>query len=275
MAVDPPLTASHTNHRLHVEASAGSELDLLLRRYTDAERVGPDPWYSPADEVAALRALERADLPVPRLVAEDVHPDSCDVPTILLTWLPGEPPDAPGDMDVFVHGLAEPLPAIHAIDAPLTMRTYEPYFVSDGIDVRDLRPPAWAFDVNTWERAFEMVAQGPPAVHERFIHRDYHHGNTLWQRGRLTGVVDWTTGCVGPQGIDLAQASINLAWEYDLEAADAFLRAWRSLGPGVDVDPYWDVLDAVEWLGDGEPDPDVDPEALRRYETYVARALAR
>jgi hypothetical protein len=40
------------------------------------------------------------------------------------------------------------------------------------------------------------------------------------------------------------------------------------------ADPYWDILDAVDWLGDGSPDPDATPEALRRYETFVARALA-
>jgi hypothetical protein len=89
----------------------------------------------------------------------------------------------------------------------------------------------------------------------------------------LTGVVDWTTGCVGPPGIDLAQARINLAWDFDLAMADGFLDAWRALDPGLDHHPYWDVLDAVDWLGDGTA-PGVTPEKLRRYETFVARALA-
>ncbi len=30
----------------------------------------------------------------------------------------------------------------------------------------------------------------------------------------------------------------------------------------------------VDWLGDGSPDPAPSAEALRRYETFVARALA-
>ncbi|HEU4354607.1 MAG TPA: aminoglycoside phosphotransferase family protein [Actinomycetota bacterium] len=273
LGIDALPPASRANHRLRVETADGTDVELLLRRYTDTERLGSDPWYSPTDELDALRALEAVELPVPRVAAADVHADTCDVPTLLLTWLPGEAPDRPTDLRAFARGLAEPLPAIHAIDAPPSMRAYEPYFVSDGIAVADLRPPRWAFDVRTWERAFETVASDPPDAPSAFIHRDYHHGNTVWQGGTLTGVVDWTTGCVGPPGIDLAQARINLAWDFDQGTADAFRHSWRALEPGLKAHPYWDVLDAVDWLGDGAA-PDATPERLRRYETFVAKALA-
>jgi aminoglycoside phosphotransferase (APT) family kinase protein len=273
LALEPLPAASHTNHRIRAETANGAHLDLLLRRFTDFERMTSDPWYSPTDELAAIRALAEVELPVPRLVAEDARANACDVPTLLLTWLDGEALGEPGDLEAFVRGLAEPLPSIHAVDAPPGMRTYEPYFVSDGIAVADLHPPSWAFETRTWERAFEVVAAGPPETLSRFIHRDYHHGNTVWRDGRLTGIVDWTTGCVGPAGIDLAQARINLAWDHDQATADAFLRAWRALEPGLDADPYWDVLDAVDWLAD-PPGSDATPEALRRYETFVALALA-
>ena len=265
--------SSHANHRLRVRTPGGAEVELLLRRYTDAEQLASDPWYSPADEVAALRALERTDLPVPRVVAEDVDGDVCEVPTLLLTWLPGHPAGTPDDLDAFVRRLAEPLPAIHAVEAPDSMRTYESYVVSDGIDVRDLRPPAWVFDVRTWERALEATTQDPPQVPKRFIHRDYHHGNTVWSEGRLTGIVDWTTGCVGPATIDLAHARMNLAWDFDMETADAFMEAGRSLELNLDVDPYWEVLDAVDALM-ADRWVDADEGTLRRYEGYVARALA-
>jgi aminoglycoside phosphotransferase (APT) family kinase protein len=56
------------------------------------------------------------------------------------------------------------------------------------------------------------------------IHRDYHQANVLFEDGRLIGVVDWTAACTGPVGIDLAQMRMNLAWEFDVELADAFPR---------------------------------------------------
>ena len=271
-AMDP---ASHTNHRLAVETPAGTRAELLLRRFTNGERLASDPWYEPAAEVRALRALEATDLPVPELLAEDAEGSACDVPTLLLTWLQGSSPEGTPDMAAFVRELAAPLPTIHAVEPPPSMRAYEPYFASDGVSVESLRPPAWAVDPSVWERAFAVVAADAPESSTRFIHRDYYHGNTVWLGGRLTGIVDWTTGSSGPPGIDLAQARINLAWDYGLEAAEAFLLAWRALDADSGAEhPYWDLLDAVDWLGDGTADPDDDLEALRRYESFVARALA-
>jgi aminoglycoside phosphotransferase (APT) family kinase protein len=52
---------------------------------------------------------------------------------------------------------------------------------------------------------FEIVVGSWPEHHVRFIHRDYHQGNVLWHDNRVSGVIDWTTGCTGPPGIDLAR----------------------------------------------------------------------
>jgi len=267
---EPLAESSHSNHRVHVD---GGE-QLLLRRFTDDER-RDDPWYVAVDEVAALAALEGLGVPVPRLVEADAGGSECDVPTLLLTWLDGVAGDAepPRDRSAFTRGLAEHLPAIHR--ASLVRRRYEPYFASDGSAYADLRPPSWTQQPALWERAFEAVARPAPAFEERFIHRDYHHGNTLWVGDRLSAIIDWTTGSSGPIGIDLAHMRMNLAWDVDLELADAFLDAWRALAeaPG-SSHPYWEVLDAVDWLGDGEPDEEHTPERLARFEAYTERALA-
>lgn len=266
--------ASHANHRLVIETAAGTELDLVLRRYTDAERLGEDPWYAPRDEVEALRTLEPLALPVPRLIAADVGPAVCDVPALLVTWMPGSAPEVPEDPEVFVMRLAEPLPAIHGADRRTGSRAYEPYFVSDGRSVADLRPPAWSGDSAMWERAFEAIAADPSDGPVRFIHRDYHHGNTVWEHDELTGIIDWTAGCVGPPGIDLARMRLNLL-DFDLETADRFLDTWRAVsGADIPYHPYWDLLDAADMLYD---DPPADAEeAIRdaRYEEFVRRALS-
>jgi aminoglycoside phosphotransferase (APT) family kinase protein len=271
---DAMAKASHTNHHIVLETSGGSSVEVLLRRFTNAERLKTDPWYEPVDEVKALRALERIDLSVPRLIAEDPEPVECDVPTLALTWMRGDLPGAPDDIGRFARRLAEPLPAVHGTLAPDVTRTYEPYFVSDDLTVADLQPPHWASRRSTWERLFEVVGGDPPEGPHRFIHRDYHQGNTVWSGDELTGIVDWTTGCIGPPGIDLAQMRINLAWEFDLKAADLFLDAWRAVATDAAYHPYWDLLDAADWLGDGEPDEDADAGNLERYEAFVAHVLA-
>ena len=266
----PLANASHTNQRIRM---ADPDRDLLLRRFTDEARLETDPWYSPVGEVAALEAISGRGLPVPELITADPLAADCEEPTLLLSWLPGSPPpERIDDGEAFVRALAEPMPAIHA--CPLVARTYEPYFASDGARIEALRPPAWAFDPTVWERAFALVAAGAPDHEVRFIHRDYHHGNTVWEDERVVGIIDWTTGSSGPVGIDLAGMRLNLVWDFDLELADDFLDAWRAVADGSDgYHPFWDVLDSVDAIGGGEPDDNDTTEDLLRSERFVERAL--
>jgi aminoglycoside phosphotransferase (APT) family kinase protein len=265
--------ASHTNHHLVAETPAGSRVDAVLRRFTDRERLRTDPWYLPGQEAASLATLAHVDLPVPRLLAADLGAVACDVPTLVLSWLPGEPPERPRDLDRFVDGLARPLSTIHGARTTAGLRRYEPYFESDGTPVNELRPPPWSSDPALWERVFEALEAVAPGGPIRFIHRDYHHGNTLWQEDELVGIVDWTTGCLGPPGIDLAQMRVNLAWDFGLELADAFLIAadrWGVTGHH----PYWDLLDAADWLSDEPPADAGEAARYERYQEFVRRALA-
>lgn len=268
--------AGHANHRLSVESAAGTRIELVLRRYTDTGRLAADPWYRPDREVEALDALEGVDVPVPRLIAADTAPNECDVPSLLLSWLPGSPPSMAIDGDALARGLAEHLPTIHAVPPSAIARTYEPYFASDGHAVRDLRPPRWSRRRRLWERVLEVVSAPPPAGPTRFIHRDYHHGNTLWRDNELTGIVDWTAACAGPPAIDIARTRLNLAGRYDLEVADRFLSVALDLEPDCGYDPYWDLLDAAE-AAIPAAEPPVATwgiEGDRRFEGFVERVLA-
>jgi aminoglycoside phosphotransferase (APT) family kinase protein len=148
---------------------------------------------------------------------------------------------------------------------PAYHRFYEP---------ETLVPPAWSARPGLWARAFQVAAGPPPPSRPCFIHRDYHPGNTLWEDGRLTGVVDWTGGSWGPRGVDLGHMRVNLAWDLSLEVADRFLAAHRAL-TGLDHHPWWDVacaVDVVPDCGPGGPPPD---PSLERMEDLVAAAMAR
>ncbi|MGH2673442.1 MAG: phosphotransferase, partial [Actinomycetota bacterium] len=117
LRIEPMPLASHTNHRLVVQTGNGAQSAFVLRRYTDEERLMDDPWYVPRDEVLALQTLESVDLPVSRLVVADTDAVECDVPTLLVTWLPGSPPDTPGDVASVVRQMAAALHEIHATEA--------------------------------------------------------------------------------------------------------------------------------------------------------------
>lgn len=261
-------------HALDVLDAAGRVHRLALRRFVDAERLGTDPWYVPRHEADVLQLLDGAEVPAPRLVAADVDAEVCDAPTLLTTRLPGRSPGAPSDMGSFLAQLAAVLPSIHAVDdrARVLLPLYEPYY-----DPRELRPPSWSRQPAVWGRVLEAVTGPPPDGTRCFIHRDYHPANTLWARGRLTGVVDWTTGCWGPPGIDLARTRLNLASDYGSEAADRFLALYESLtGGGSAHDPYWDLLDAADSVHDTmSPPRDAGEGSFLRFEEYVASVVAR
>ncbi len=272
-----PLSVSSTAvHLLHLDGAAGGHRALVLRRFVDRERLEHDPWYVPRHEVAALRAVEPAPVRTPRLIAADDAARECDVPTLLTTYLVGRRGDGPGrpPTTVMVDRLAGVLPDIHAVAGDATGRLpgYAPY-----TPVEDVRVPDWSRHRDVWRRVLELLAAGPPEVRsDRLIHRDYHPGNTMWLDGELTGVVDWTTACVGPPAVDLARMRQNLVLLDDVAAADRFLERYVAVtGRDHDRHPWWDLRDAADMLAD-VPAPAGDEEARRlgRWERYVAGVAA-
>lgn len=255
----------HANHALTVVDGRGDSRRLVLRRWARPEWVHEDPDFTAQREMAVLELLSHSSVPVPGIVAADPAGAVCDVPTLLITRLPGRPPGLPGDMSAFLLGLAQVLPALHAVSdrARGSIPAYRRYH-----DLRSAGPPPWSERSELWERALEVVRSEPPPGPCGFIHRDYHPENTLWSRGRLTGVVDWTSGSWGPRAVDTGHMRWNLALTYGLDAADEFLRLHRSLAAeAFDDQFYWDlvtVLDLVYEIGAGDW-PRFDLERLERY----------
>jgi hypothetical protein len=143
------------------------------------------------------------------------------------------------------------------------------------VRLSELTMPAWLPPTPTWRRAFELAAGSASETRGCFIHRDYHHHNTLWARGRLTGVVDWTQACWGPASVDLGQMRWNLALDDGIEAAEEFLAIHQTLTAGaIQRHPYWDVVTVIDLVGDIDPADPLPSTDLVTLETFVAAALA-
>jgi aminoglycoside phosphotransferase (APT) family kinase protein len=253
------------NHALTVLDGRGATHRLILRRWARPGWEVDDPDFTAAREAAVLALLADANVPSPRLVAADPEGRACDVPALLLTRLPGGPPDLPDDMEAFLTQLAEALPPIHAIDADGRVPPYRTYH-----DHGAASPPEWSPNPALWERALAIAAEPPPPGHRCLIHRDYHPENTLWRRERLTGIVDWTAASFGPAAVDVGHMRWNLAVTYGLDAADTFLE----LAEHGDDQPYWDLVTALDMacvIDPADPWPAFD---LQRLERYVESVLA-
>jgi aminoglycoside phosphotransferase (APT) family kinase protein len=262
----------HVNHALEVACGDGHVRRLVLRRWARPGWEADDPDYTVDREVRVLGLLAATPVPAPLVVAADSDGSRCDVPAILVTRLPGHPP-RPADTGAsgFCRQLAQTLALIHAEGdraGPFVV-PYRLYY-----DRARAEPARWMSGSRIWARAIATVRGVPPAVAMTLIHRDYHPENTLWSRGRLTGVVDWTQASWGPPELDVAHMRWNLA-DHGLEVADEFLACYRAAtGRALEHQPYWDLISLLDLLLDGDPG-DLQPDDQRMFEAYAGAALSR
>lgn len=236
-------------HLLRVRDVRGTMRAVVLRRFVRAD------WFEEEPDVAerearVLRAIEGIGVPSPRLLAVDPTGAECDVAAVLMTRVPGRTNLAPADLQAYLRALAEPLPAWHALGPVEGVPSYYPYFTDQ--EPQPPEPPSWSRKPDLWRAAGQIVTQPWPETRPTFIHRDYHPGNILWSRGRLSGVTDWVSASNGPAGIDAAHCRINLAGLFGVPAAEAFREAYEAIA-GEEQHPFWDLLDALDTAGEAAP----------------------
>ena len=209
--------------------------DSVFRIHTNPAWLEQEPDLV-AHEVFALRATGRLgpDVENYQLTWEGEIP-----PWIQMTCLPGEVRLEPLNR-AYLKQLAKTLVAIHQLPVPEARYRYAPYVTKRTV-------PFWAVQKEMWQRA---VAE-PPATSQqvRFIHRDFHPVNVLYESAEKYNVVDWISGCVGPIEADVAHCRLNLALLESVEAADQFLAEYIACS-GFSYDRKWDLTAVFDF----EPD---------------------
>ena len=228
-----------------VEDADGRSQRLVLRRWTGR------PWPDGAvddgrvlvpREAAVLSALERTDLPAPRLVATDTSGDAAGMPALLMTRLPGRIDLAPSDPRRWTRQLAEQLVHLHDTTPFQGLPAYETRLHVD------VEVPAWSARPELWRAAQAVVRDRQPTAAGGFVHHDYQQFNVLFSRGRISGVVDWVWASRGPTDDDVVHAAINLCLLYGAERAIGFQAHYEQL-TGRDVPPWWNAAAALDYAG--------------------------
>jgi aminoglycoside phosphotransferase (APT) family kinase protein len=212
----------------------------VLRRY-----VRPDTEPDIAGrEARALAFVAALPLPTPALLAADLTGAATGVPMLLMSRLPGRVDWRPSDPDGWLLRMAELLPVIHAVPlpAPGVIAPFATY------RQRSYALPPWARWPAVWERTLALVRDPPPCHDPVFLHRDFHPGNVLWRRGRVTGVVDWQSASIGPAGVDVGHCRLNLL-SYGRDVVDRFTQHWERIS-GRRYDPWADLSTIIGWLDD-------------------------
>lgn len=231
---------------------------VVLRRYAWPGFLDDEP-LAPRREVDALEFAGRHGLAAPQLLASDLAGDETadGVPVLLMAHLPGRPVAVP-DLRL----LAETAAAIHDTAASGFGHQYFPWYQDTTTG-----PPHGSTQPALWARAIEIWRSATPSFHPTFIHRDFHPGNVLWSRRRLSGVVDWANACRGPRGCDVAACRANLIELGGAGAADRFVAAYEAV-TGTRHDPYWDLASILESVPSSWT-----PPRLAHAERRLARVL--
>lgn len=232
--------------RLTIGRRDGGTRELVLRSFVDVEHA-EDGLSREAD---ALTLLTGTGVPAPGLVAVDPTAAHCAYPSLLMTHLPGRTVLDDEGLEARVPLLARRLVAIHAVRPAERPRKYEVLTTPDTVVTPE------GADSGVWAAAIDVIREPAPPYEGRFLHRDFHPGNVLFDvprpqvaGPRITGVVDWVQTSWGPADLDVAHCSTNLAIlhgpAWGLRFAEAYEEAGGALAAAASERLYWLVRDGL------------------------------
>lgn len=269
-------STSSTLHRITMTEGTVTK-NAVLRQFDNEEWSREEPDLV-IHEAASLTAASLSSVPTPDMIAGDETGGECGVPVILMSYLNGHVELLPADWTQWLRELALALVRIHDVapyDFPYRYYRYQ--------DIKSFDVPIWSSTPDKWEEALAYIQKPAPDYEPHFIHRDYHPANVLWENGVISGVVDWVNACVGPRGVDVGHARVNLAQLYDVETADAFLNWYSSINEDFTYEPYWDIVSLIDILfGSPEVYPGwkafgvtglTDEMMVERLDKYVSRLV--
>jgi aminoglycoside phosphotransferase (APT) family kinase protein len=185
-----------------------------------------------------LRALHAAGLPVPDVPWAGADEAWFGTPFVMMSFLPGTPffvwqPDAhfdrsPQAVAPLWEQCIDALVRLHRFDWQRHLPHWErPIALHDEITrwdriVAKAPEPAW-FDAAQRVR-HALLERMPPSPAPALVHGDYQPGNLLYERGRLSGIIDWELASIGSPLLDvgwLMMLADPLGWPPD----------WRPLCP--------------------------------------------
>jgi aminoglycoside phosphotransferase (APT) family kinase protein len=251
-----PLPGSFSNETtlLVYETAVGTE-QVVVRRYAVFGEY--DRGKKAEREFKTLALLHKHGIPVPQPLLLDKSGDLLGSPGIVTSFVPGQQIIQPSDESAWVTELAQILAHIHAI--PLTEADQR--FLLDGNDevvwfLRNekskehmLRHPDGR---SSWQAVHDLlptIQPVPPAL----MHIDYWLGNILWQKGRITAVLDWEEASFGDPGYDVAYLRLELAMLGGAPLADAFLAAYEQAnGRSLPTLAFWELAAAARFMPDPE-----------------------
>lgn len=233
-----------STHRVTIALASGTRRAVVVRRFNRRAQ-----WYDDERlprEAAVLASLAGTGVPAPACLVVDVEGRWLGTPLLVLSCLPGGPAP-PGQWVPWAGRLVDAMASLHSVPAVIEP---EPWLVG----WRTGTPPASLVDDPWLERVWPVISACRAELSSSgggrlsLVHHDLHPGNTLWSRGRVSGIVDWPLAGAGWPAYDRAYLRLDVSICHGLDAGDAF-----RIGAAVDDHPAWDLIVGLRAL----PNPDL------------------
>ena len=207
-------------HRATIRRPNDTTRTVVLRRYV-LDRILDETPDIVTHEAHAIVLVAPLVVPTPELLARDPSGAQTDAPALVMSALDGRPAWETLRRH-HLDTMAEALVELHSVPPEALTRARPIRHYEQAV----YEPPRWTTKPALWERAFELFHGPIPTDDLAFVHRDFHPGNLLWTRTRLTGIVDWQAACVGPASIDVGHCRLNMTYSDPLQA-DRLRTAWE------------------------------------------------
>jgi aminoglycoside phosphotransferase (APT) family kinase protein len=225
---------------LDIERPDGSRWKVTLRRFVRTEHRFSTPKHV-AHEFEILRLVEAAEIPAPRPILLDAEGGYFGVPAIVISFLPGRPLFPTTNIARWTEGLADVLLKLHAVTPERFDLSWLGVRLHDGMRAT----------IEEWRRQAQtdpLAAQIHAALDAQLdridfptptlVHDDFWSGNTVAFRGRIIGIIDWTSAEIGDPRTDVSECRVDMVLSHGIDVADAFRDDYERLS-GAPLADLW------------------------------------
>ncbi len=244
------LGATSLAHSRRIEGGLGCTMDLLtegstrlvLRRYGSWSR--DREVDVAARETRALELLQRANIPAPAPIWVDAE-GVFDEQAILISFVEGAPDLTPSNPFDWAERLAAVLTRIHDVRPEESdLALFPP---GAGEDIRKIQEnPEMVLEHPLGEdllRRRVMLAGRDTDAEHVFSHTDFWPGNTLWNDGVITAVIDWESPALGDREMDVAYCALDIRYLGMDRVAEHFVKSYQEMtGSALPNLSHWEAI---------------------------------
>lgn len=247
---------------------------VVVKLYRDGDTTAPSEW-------SRLQFAQGVSVPVPEPITADLQSAWFGRPAIVMSRLRGRPDLTAKDVGSWVAALAQTLAELHRTEINSAEGA-----VTQPPQVETWSPPAGEGWPLTADAVSAIEARRSSLTSERVLtHGDFHPGNVLWQRGRISGVVDWSEARLDARWYDLAYCRTAVCLHHGADVADRLADAYTDIvGDSSDDLAVYDLMCVLTGRYYAEESLAADREqghvpnyelSLAYLEEQLQRALAR